>query len=78
MPAIAPEMPRARRSRSPTAPTGLLRCSYVPLGRGFGRASMLTAVSIALYSLSGAVALAAAAAFAAGVWAESHRAPDQP
>jgi hypothetical protein len=39
---------------------------------------MLTAVSIALYSLSGAVALAAAAAFAAGVWAESHRAPDQP
>jgi len=34
-------------------------------------------VSIALYSLSGAVALAAAA-FAVGVWAEAHRAPDQP
>jgi len=31
-----------------------------------------------MYSASGVLALAAAAAFAAGVWSESHRAPDQP
>ncbi len=35
-------------------------------------------MSIALHLLGGAAALAAAAVFAAGVYAESHPAPDQP
>jgi hypothetical protein len=35
-------------------------------------------VSIIFYSASGVIAAAVAAVFAAGVWAEAHRAPDQP
>jgi 3-deoxy-D-manno-octulosonic acid (KDO) 8-phosphate synthase len=35
-------------------------------------------MSIVLYSFTGVIACAAAAVFAAGVWAESHPAPDQP
>jgi len=35
-------------------------------------------VSVVLYSASGVIAATVAAIFAAGVWAEAHRAPDQP
>jgi hypothetical protein len=38
---------------------------------------ILADMTVALYSLSGLAALAAAAVFAAGVYTESHPAPDQ-
>ena len=55
----------------------VLRSSYGCLAGRFGPTPKLSAMGTLWYSLSGLAALAAAAVFAAGVYTESHHAPDQ-
>ena len=78
-----------RRPRGPERQPGLLRPSYRRLQRGFARSPILLKahstqieetpmMTILSWTLAAMAAGVFAAMAAAGVYAESHRAPDQP
>jgi hypothetical protein len=70
--------PRPRDEQTPGAPPLSLRQSYGRLASSFGQPSMLLRMSTLTLSLTGLALAAAAAVFAAGVYAERHPAPGQP